>query len=96
MAYTAGKARDSNRNSLVQNAGFVGEHDRDAVADRISKAGLAADQFTRGPIIFKRALGNRTNKYLEQARIKRRSVRHRKPQDIKVFWFLFSKKEPLP
>src|SRR3546814_966123 len=54
------------RASVVQLAGFVDQHDRDAITDRIGKARLAADQFLRLGIVFQRPLGQRTDQDLQQ------------------------------
>jgi MFS family permease len=43
-----------------QLARFVGQHDRDAVADGVSEARFARDQLGFFGVIFKRALGDRT------------------------------------
>ena len=59
------------RPSVLQLAGLLGQHDRDAVAHRIGQASLAADQFACFTVIFQRALGQRTDQDLQQPRIDR-------------------------
>src|SRR5256885_17111014 len=45
---------------------FFRQHDRDAVADRISELGGARDQFLPGRIEFQRTLGHRADQDLQQ------------------------------
>ena len=54
---------------ILQLAGFLRQHDGDAVADRIGQAGLAADQFVGGAVVFQRRLGQRADQNLQQAGI---------------------------
>src|SRR5260221_9098556 len=48
---------------------LVGEHDRDAVADRVGELGGAADQLLALGVIFERRLGERADQDLEELRI---------------------------
>src|SRR6185436_1577960 len=45
---------------------LFGQHDRDAVADRVGELGRARDQFLPGRIELERALGHRTDQDLQQ------------------------------
>src|SRR4029077_10932588 len=49
--------RARNDDELVQPPGFLGQHDRDAVADRIGELGRARDQFLLLGVIFQPPLG---------------------------------------
>src|SRR6266700_6280836 len=50
----------------IELAGFLGQHDRNAVADRIGELGGARDQLLLGGVVFERALGQRADQDLEQ------------------------------
>src|SRR5262249_32787334 len=56
-------------NPSLQPACFLGQHDRDAVADRIGELGLAGDQLLFGRVIFKRPFGDRAHEDFQQFRI---------------------------
>src|SRR5580692_67515 len=45
----------------IQPPRFIGQHDRDAVADRIGELGRARDQLLFLRVIFQRTLGQRTD-----------------------------------
>src|ERR1700686_4996200 len=53
----------------IQPAGFLGQHDRDAVADRISELGRTRDQLLLLGVIFQRTLGQRTDQDFKKLRI---------------------------
>src|SRR5215468_3815476 len=50
----------------VQLARFLGQHDGDAVTDRISKLGGAGDELLSFGVVFQRALGERAHENFEQ------------------------------
>src|SRR5262249_8584847 len=50
----------------IQLAGLLGQHDRDAVADRVGELGGARDQLLSLRVVFKRALGQGADQNLEQ------------------------------
>ena len=47
-------------------AGFLGQHDRNAVADRIGELGRARDQLLLGGVVFERALGHGADQDFKQ------------------------------
>src|SRR5438876_7035897 len=53
----------------IQPARFFGQHDRDAVADRIGELGGARDQLLLLRIVFERALGQRADQNFQELRI---------------------------
>src|SRR3954452_21014714 len=53
----------------VQPPRFLRQHDRDAVADRISELGGARDQLLLLGVVLQRALGQRAHQDFEQLRI---------------------------
>src|ERR1700686_5759379 len=53
----------------IQPAGFLGQHDRDAAADRISELGRTRDQLLLLGVIFQRTLGQRTDQDFKKLRI---------------------------
>src|SRR6516165_7855983 len=64
----AGIAPDPARRS-IQPARFFGQHDRDAVADRIGELGRARDQLLFLRIVFERTLGQRADQNFQELRI---------------------------
>src|SRR3979490_234561 len=50
----------------IQPARLFGQHDRDAVADRIAELGGARDQLLLLAVVFERALGERADEDFEQ------------------------------
>src|SRR5437660_10906993 len=56
-------------NESIQPARFFGQHDRDAVADRIGELGGARDQLLLLRIVFERALGQRADQNFQELRI---------------------------
>jgi len=63
--YQASSQAGTGRKSL-QLARFLGQHDRDAVADRIGELGGARNQLLPGGVVFEPALGQRANQNFEQ------------------------------
>ena len=61
--------------ALVELARFVRQHDRDAVADRVSEAGGAADQLLPLGVVVERGLGQRADQDLKQLRIEAAAAR---------------------
>src|SRR6185369_12097149 len=53
----------------IQPPRFLGQHDRNAVADRIGELGGARDQFLLLAVVFERALGQRAHENFEKLRI---------------------------
>src|SRR5580692_8663649 len=53
----------------VEVTGFLGQHDRNAVADRIGELGRARDQFLLLRVVFERRFGQRTDQDFQQLRI---------------------------
>src|SRR6185312_9408695 len=72
--------------SLIEAAGLVGKHDRDAVAYRIGKPGFAADELLRRAVVLEGALGQRTDQDLEKFGIDvggvRRGVAHGRSRSL--------------
>src|ERR1700688_3775224 len=64
-----GLSRPSTPSLSVDPAGFLGQHDRDAVADRIGQLGGARDQLLLLRVVFERALGQRADQDFKQLRI---------------------------
>src|ERR1700754_2862409 len=54
---------------LVQPPRFLGQHDRNAVADRVGELRGARDQLLTLAVIFERALGERADQDFEQFRV---------------------------
>ena len=52
-------------------AGFVGQHDGNAVADGVGEAGLLAHQFVALPVVGQRAFGQGADQNFQQARVNR-------------------------
>src|SRR4029078_1675122 len=53
----------------IQPPRFLGQHDRDAIADRIGELGGARDQLLLVAVAFQRTLGDGADQHLEQLRI---------------------------
>src|SRR5262245_64101402 len=59
------------RSRSIQAACFLGQHDRNAVADGIGELCGARDQLLLLGVVFERALGQRADQYFEQLRVNR-------------------------
>src|SRR5262249_45477823 len=57
------------RESLFEAPGFLRQHDRDAVADRIRELGRTRNQLLLLRVILEGRLGDRANQDLEQLRV---------------------------
>src|SRR3954454_14051691 len=65
-AVTRPAAAATGNRASIQPSRLLGQHDRNAVADRVGELGGARDQLLTLAIVFERALGERTYEDLEQ------------------------------
>src|SRR5919199_286602 len=61
--------------SFVELARLLGQHDRDAVADRISELRRAADQLLALAVVFEHGLGDRADQDFKKLRVDARGPR---------------------